>query len=353
VPESGARRIGLIRTGALGDVVHALPLVNGLRDAWPDAHLTWIVHPVPHEVVRHQRAVDRFIVFERHGGLAAWRRLAHELRAAPFDLLLVPQVSAKAGMIAALARAEVKLGFDFRRSRELHWFVTNRHLPHRPPQHVQDHYLEFLAALGITGTPVRWDIVFTPEELTWRERFVASVGRPAVAFVVASAHPEKDWSPVGYAEVMARCERELGVASVIVGGPSRREREVAGEIVAACPVRPVVALEKPVRHTLLQLSAAAAVVAPDTGPLHAAVALGTPTVGLYGTTNPRRCGPYRAYGDLLVDRFSEPGERDALRRTKPGRMARITADEVFDKVRLALERYPRGDAAAAGRRGDR
>jgi len=94
------------------------------------------------------------------------------------------------------------------------------------------------------------------------------------------------------------------------------------------------------------------VVAPDTGPLHAAVALGTPTVGLYGTTNPRRCGPYRAYGDLLVDRFSAPGEEDALRRTRPGRMALITADEVFDKVRLALQRYPRPDiAAAAGKRG--
>ena len=91
-------------------------------------------------------------------------------------------------------------------------------------------------------------------------------------------------------------------------------------------------------------------VAPDTGPLHAAVALGTPTVGLYGYSNPRRCGPYRAYGDLLVDRFSEPGEEDALRRTKPGRMARITADEVFDKVRLALERYPRPVSAVAEER---
>ncbi len=350
MPELGTGRIGLIRTGALGDVVHALPLVNGLRDAYPGARITWIIHPVPYEVVRHQGAVDRFIVFERHGGLAGWRRLARELRAEPFDLLLVPQVSAKAGMIAALARADVKLGFDFRRSRELHWFVTNRHLPHRPPQHVQEHYLEFLDALGITGYAVRWDIVFTPEELAWRERFLAGLGRPAVAFVVASAHPEKDWSPAGYAEVMARCDRELGVAPVIVGGPSRREREVADEIVAVCPVRPVVALEKPVRHTLLQLSAAAAVVAPDTGPLHAAVALGTPTVGLYGTTNPRRCGPYRAYGDLLVDRFSEPGDEDALRRTKPGRMARITAGEVFDKVQLALERYQRPVSSAAAER---
>lgn len=337
-----------MRTSALGDVVHALALVNGLRHGYPDAHLTWILHPVPCEAVREQPNVDRFLVFPRRGA-AAWRVLADQLKGERFDLVLVPQVSFKAGLVAAFTRAPIKVGFDFRRSRELHWFFTNRHIPHREPQHVQDQYLEFLDYLGVHDYPVEWNIAFTPEELRWRDDFFARFPRPVVAFVVASAHPEKDWIAERYARVMEHVDTRLGLQPLVVGGPSARERAVAQEIADECRSVVAVALERPVRHTLLQLSGSAVVVAPDTGPLHAAVALGVPTVGLYGYSNPRRCGPYRLFGDLLVDRFSVPGESDARRRTRPGGMAAISAGDVIGKIELAVERYgPRhGPAAAA------
>jgi heptosyltransferase I len=342
LPEIPARRICLIRTSALGDVIHALALVNGLRHGYPDAQLTWIVHPVPYEAVREQPNVDRFIVFPRTG-VRSWRRLARELRAERFDLVLVPQVSFKASMIAALVRSGVKVGFDFRRSRELHWLFTNRHIPHCEPQHVQDQYLEFLDYLGVAGYRVEWNIVFTAEERRWRDEFFSHFSGPVAAFVVASAHPEKDWIPERYARVMEHAAARLGLCPLIVGGPSAREREVAAAIVRLSRCEVGVALETPVRHTLLQLSGSAVVVAPDTGPLHAAVAMNVPTVGLYGYSNPRRCGPYRRFGDLLVDRFSAPGEDDARRRTRPGRMAAITVDDVTAKLELAAARYLGGD----------
>jgi heptosyltransferase I len=91
------------------------------------------------------------------------------------------------------------------------------------------------------------------------------------------------------------------------------------------------------------------VVSPDTGPLHAAVAMNVPTIGLYGYTDPRRTGPYR-YRDLLVDRYHEPdGERGPVRRTtRAGRVALITPDEVIAKVELALARYRPGLASGSG-----
>ncbi len=342
----------MVRTSALGDVVHALAMVNSLRAGYPEAHIAWVLHPLGHEVVCRQPVIDRFIVFPRHGGLAGWRRLATELRADRFDLAIAPQVSAKAGLVTALVDAEVKLGFDWRRSRELHWWVTTHHVPHRPPGHVQDAYLEFLDWLEVPHGEPRWDLVFTPEEIAWREAFFAGLGRQAVAFVAASSRPVKDWQPDGYARVMEHVDGVLGLQPLIVGGPSAREREVAEAIVGRCRARVVVALERPVRRMLLQLSGAAVVVAPDTGPLHAAVALGVPTVGLYGASDPRRCGPYRRFGELLVDRYNEPGERDApIRRTvKRGRMSAITPRDVIEKVELALARYPRavGETARRG-----
>ena len=94
------------------------------------------------------------------------------------------------------------------------------------------------------------------------------------------------------------------------------------------------------------LDRADVVVSPDTGPLHVAVALGTPSVALMVYTNPKRVGPYR-FRELLVDAFGDPGEDygfDELYR--PGRMARIEVEAVVDRVQLALERYGRGRSSA-------
>jgi heptosyltransferase I len=341
MPPIPAERICLIRTSAVGDVIHTLALVNGLRHGYPNAHLTWIIHPLGHEVVRHQAAVDRFIVIPRRGGLAPWCQLARALRDERFDLLLLPQVSIKASLMSAFVRAPIRLGFDLARSREGHFLFVNRHLPAREPQHVQDQYLEFLDALGISGYPVEWNLTFTAEELAWRRALLASLARPVIAFVIASSNPEKDWPVAAHAEVMELVAR-LGHVPLLAGGPSERERQLAAEIVGRCRTEVVVGLEPAIRRTLLQLSGAAVVVAPDTGPLHAAVAMGVPTIGLYGASDSRRCGPYR-FKDLLIDHFGEPGKTPGrIRRVRRrGRMAGITSAEVIEKIELALHRYPR------------
>jgi heptosyltransferase I len=330
----------------MGDVIHALAMVNGLRAAYPEAHITWVLHPVPWQAVRHQAGIDRFIVFPRRG-LAGWVNLRRELRGERFDLLLLPQVSFKAGLVASLAHAAVKVGFDRGRSRELHGLFVDHRIPARKPGHVQDAYLEFLEYLGIEGYQPEWRITFTPDERRERERFFAAIGRPAVAFVVASSNPEKDWPAESYARVMEHIAGR-GMRPLIVGGPSPRERGLTAAITAACRADFSVGLAESVRTTMWQLAGAALVVSPDTGPLHAAVAMDVPTIGLYGYSDPRRCGPYRRFHDLLIDRFNDPGEEGGpVRRvTRRGRMARIRPEDVIEKIELGLASY-RPELAAA------
>lgn len=336
-----ARKICIIRMSSLGDTVHALALVNGLRKGYPDAHLTWILQTLPYEMVKRQPNVDQFIAFDRKGGLKSWQKLARELKGKRFDLVLAPQVSAKASLITTLVRSKIKLGFDIRRSRELHWLVTNRKLPPHPPQHVQDQFFEFLDYLEIEDYPVEWNFAFTEEELAWQESFFKKLGRPVVSFVIASSDPRKNWHTRGYAQVMDYVDKTLKMQPMIVGGPSRHEQSTATEILRLCSSSPFLALEKPIRRTLLQLSGSALVVSPDTGPLHMAVAMNVPTVGLYGFSNPRRCGPYRRFHDLLIDKYTNPGEENARirRTTRPGRIERISTDEVIEKIELGLRRY--------------
>ena len=166
------------------------------------------------------------------------------------------------------------------------------------------------------------------------------VRRPAVALVAASSKPQKDWPAERYAELADRIDSELDLQPIILGGPSARERDIAARIEAGAKRKPVVSLYKPMRDTVLKLWGASVVVAPDTGPLHIAVALGRPTVGLYGYTDPRRTGPYY-FRDLLVDKYNDPGEESSpiTRATRSGRMERITVDEVLDSVRRARDRY--------------
>ncbi len=334
-------RILIIRLSALGDVVHTLAFVNRLRKARPHAHITWILQPLTYDLVKHQDNVDRFVVFDRKGGLAAYKKLRSELEHDEFDRVFMLQVSLKASFISLLAKAKEKLGFDIRRSRELQWLFSNRRIPHRKPGHVLDQFFEFLDFLDIPDTPLDWAIRFTDEELDYRHRFFKVIPRDVAAFVIASSNPEKDWTVEGYAKVMDDVDERLGLQPMIVGGPSDYERELAERICDLCRSKPLLALEKPVRHTLLQLSGSKVVVAPDTGPMHMAVALNVPTVALYGHTDPRRCGPYRRFQDLLIDAYNRPGETPGTvtRKTKKGRMLDITPDEVFEKIRLAVETY--------------
>lgn len=340
VQTSIPKRICLLRLSAIGDAIHALALVNGLRRRYPDAHLSWILDPVPYQAVRHQSTVDRFIVFDLGSGLEGWRRLARELRREEFDLLLVPQVSFRSSLVSTLVRAEVKLGFDWSRSRELHWLFMNRHLPRGRVAHAQDQFLEFLPALGLEGYVPEWNLEFTDEELEESERWFAAIDRPVLAMVLASSRPEKDWTPEGYAQVADAADRDLGLQPMLVGGPSRRERKMADAILARTRSRPIVALDRPVRTTFWKLRGSRVVVSPDTGPLHAAVAMNRPVIGLYGYSDPRRTGPYKLFQDLLVDHHRADPETPISRSTRPGRMDGITAVEVLEKIRLALQRYP-------------
>lgn len=334
------KSICVVRLSAIGDVIHTLSLVNGLRRGFPFSRVTWVIQPVPHQLVRHQSAVDEFIVFDPRGGLAAWRELYSTLSERDFDLVLVPQISAKAWIVARLIHSVRRMGFDLRRSRDFHWLMTNHHLPFRERRHVQDEQLEFLEALGVTRKPVSWDLVVTDEEKSRAREFYAQFDRPVVALVVATSREEKDWTPEGYARVIEALDGDFHMQPLLVGGPSPKERRIVEQIRAESRVEPAVALDGPLRDTLWKLWGADLIISPDTGPLHAAIALGKPVIGLYGYSDPRRCGPYLRCSDLLVDMFGNDGDPGPItRRNRPGRMHAITPEHVLSKVALAEQRY--------------
>lgn len=338
------REIAILMLSAMGDAVHVLPVANALRRAYPDSRITWIVQPVPHRLVAGHAAVDEYVLFRRRKGLAAWRSYA-ELRDGvarrKFDLLLALQVYFKAGLIAALTPAHTKLGFDRARARDLNWLFTNERIPPRPVGHVQDQYFEFLEHLGIDPQPVEWHLAPSAAEREQQARFFGHLDRPAVALVVGTSKPEKNWMPERWARLADALESDLGLQPVIVGGPSAAERAVANAILRTGGGT-IDALGDDVRRLLWLLDGARLVVSPDTGPLHVARAVETPVVGLYGYTNPKRYGPYRKYTELVVDGYARSPDEDypCSMEHRAGAMQRVTLDRVLEKVELALASYP-------------
>ena len=186
-----------------------------------------------------------------------------------------------------------------------------------------------------------WDLGPWAQERPWQQEFFSQVARPVASIVVATSKPQKDWLPERWAEVVDALYADYGLQPVLVGGRSPRELHAEQVIMARARHRPISALGSGLRNLVGILDGSALVLAPDTGPLHMAVALDRPVVSLIGYTNPKRTGPYRRFHDLIVDAYGDPGEDYPLSmETRLDRMPRIAVRDVMEKVELWKQRYP-------------
>ena len=341
-------RIAIVMMSAAGDAVHTLPVVNALKRYRPQSHITWILQPGPATLVQGHPAVDEILLFDRSRGWQAFLDIRQTLATRVFDLVINLQVYFKAGIVTSFVDAPVKLGFDRARARDFNWLFTNRKVPPHAGQHVQDQYFEFLRELGIPSEPVEWHLGPWHDEKSWQREFFSTFARPAAPIVVATSKPEKDWLPERWADVADALWHDFELEPVLVGGRSDRELHAERIIQDRARRVPRSALGSGLRKLTAILDGSALALAPDTGPLHMAVALERPVVSLMGYTNPKRTGPYRRYHDLIVDAYGDPGEDYPISmENRPGRMARIQVRDVLDRVERWRQRYTTSNAPKA------
>jgi heptosyltransferase I len=331
----------------LGDVIHGLPVVNALKRQDPSRRVTWVVEPMPASILEHHPAVDDVVVFRKRDGVRGVAALRRDLAGRRFDLTLNFNIYFKSVFPTVLSGAPVRLGFDRGRSRDMTWLASNRRLRPGPRRHTQDMFLEFLDVLGVHPHPLEWRLGPTAAELDEQTAFFRRFDRPVAALVPASANSRKDWPAARTAAVIDALEHDFGYATLLVGGPSERERRLAAAIVGATARPPLVAMGDGIRRLLWILHGSSLVIAPDTGPVHMARAMEVPVIGLYGHTSPWRVGPYRRFEDLWVDAYSDPGEEGdaSLAEARFGRMERITVADVLERVEHARSTYARARSA--------
>jgi heptosyltransferase I len=329
-------RVLIVMLAAVGDAVHALPVINAIKRVHPRAHISWVMQQgALTDFLTGHPALDAVIPLARGDGWRGFLDVRRRLQAQRFDAVLILQPYFKSGLVAGFAPAPVRLGFDRARARDASWVFSTHHLPPHPLQHMQDQYLEFLAALGVPAQPLEWKIgPWDDAERAWQAAFFARYDRPVAPIVVATSKAEKDWPAERWAAVCDALWHDFGLQPVLVGGRSAREVEAARIIGERARVTPASALgDGGLRGLAAIIEKSALVLSPDTGPLHLSVALGTPVVSLLGYTNPKRVGPYRRFENLMIDAYGDPGENYPVKmENRPGRMVRIRVVDVLERV---------------------
>lgn len=335
-------RVCIVMMSAVGDTVHVLPVLHALKRLNSAMQVTWILQPGPASLVRGHRLVDEIILFDRTRGARGFFDVREQLRSRKFDLVLDLQVYFKANIVTSFINATVKLGFDFARARDLNWLFTTHRIPAHTMQHVQDQYLEFCDWLGAPTAQVEWGLgPWSDEELAWQKDFYSRIDIPSVPIVVATSKLQKNWLPERWAEVCDALYYDFGLQPILVGGRSPVEVECERIIMERAKHAPISALGNGgLRGLVGILDGAALVISLDTGPLHITVALDRPVISLMGYSNPKRVGPYRKFGDLMVDAYGDPGEDYPISmENRKERMQRITVRDVLDKVQVWRSHY--------------
>jgi heptosyltransferase I len=341
------QHICVLRLSALGDVCNLVPTVRALQRQWPEARITWIVGKGEHSLLAGLSGVE-FVVYDKATGLAGMRALWRQLSDTRFDVLLHMQQALRASVLSLGLKADLRVGYDKARAKDAqHWFTQRQLAPH-PRAHVLESYLDFARLLGVEDLSLAWDLP-VPEAAVEEARGIT--GEAPYLLISPCANPRlrnfRNWSAEGYAAVIEHAWRQRGLKTVLTGGGSTQERELGERIQALCPDEVVTDVlgETSLKGLLALIQGARAVIAPDSGPVHMANALGAPVVGLYATTNPDRAGPYR-WREFVVNRYpdavrsylhKDPETLPWGQRVRhPDAMSLIRAEDVIDRLEALL-----------------
>ena len=297
----GPRRICIVRLSALGDVCLMVPLVRTLQRSFPAAEITWVIGQAAHALVDGLDGVE-FVVIDKGKTFSNWRRL----RAYNFDALLAVQASFRAHILLTAIRAPLRIGFDATRAKDFHSWFINRHIP-AGEQHLLDSFLSFAAALGVKEPVIEWRLPISEADHAFARKHMPGDDIRWLAVNPMASKPERNWFPERYAAVIDHAIQSLNCKVVLTGGPSPAEAAFAEDVLASVKqkhaVTNLVGKTTP-KQLAAVLSRTRVLLAPDTGPVHIATAMGTLVIGLYAVAPSKLSGPYLSR-DLIIDRFPD------------------------------------------------
>lgn len=285
----------IIRLSGVGDIIHTLPLLVCLREAFPKAWIAWLVKKNFAHLLSGHPCLDEIIPFERTQWWKEFLPLTHQLHSEKFDLVIDPQVQFRSGLCGFLSGAKTKVGFDWKHSREGNWLFTNFHVPIKQEnQHVVEKNLALLRALGLDCKSIKFLIPISEWEKSFAQEFLREQGitksQCLVGINPGASIVCKTWLTERYVEVADGIIQKYKGKTIFFWGPG--EEKLIEEITARMKNKPIIAPPTNLKQLGALAQQCRLFIGPDSGPLHLAAALGVSVIGLYGHTDPQKWGPY-------------------------------------------------------------
>lgn len=331
----------VVRLSSLGDIVHTFPAVAALHESFPAAEIVWLTHPRWKLLVESSGLATKVWAAETRSS-SSLREILSRIRLKRFSLAIDYQGLWKSAAIPYFAGVPRRIGFSSETVREYGVPILYTDRVRCTEPHIADQNGALSLRAGARSGCSGFAIMVSPSDADAMRNVLQShgIGR-YVALSPGGGWRSKCWPPERFGVLCKRIREALDILCVINYGP--------GEEMLAASVRESSGAADPLLYNgdlgplMALLRNADCIVGGDTGPLHLAVALGTPAVALFGPTDPVRNGPYR------VDDSADVPRRDMVLRSPRAvttykrdnqldpSMLEIEVDTVFEAVRRVVE----------------
>jgi 3-deoxy-D-manno-octulosonic-acid transferase/heptosyltransferase-1 len=343
------KSILIIKLSAIGDVIHTLPLLEVLRENFPDARIDWVVEEASSQIIDGHQAIDHVIVSHRNSWqeqllrgresfavLKEIREFLRELRSEAYDLVIDLQGLFKSAILVGLSRGKKKIGPIWGREGS-RLFLTEIPFHVEADTHAVEKYLKVAEYLKCGMTSWKGDIPIREADKNTIDRVLHDnrvEEKSLVAINPMAKWTTKLWESEKFAALANRLQKELSCKVVFTG--SRQDLQGLDKITQRMEEKPLnLTGETHLKELAYLYSRCQLLVTTDTGPMHLAAAMGCPVVALFGPTAPWRTGPYGP-GHVVIrqEMACSPCLKKKCEHVRC--MRDITVDKVFDAVKQQL-----------------
>lgn len=293
------RRILIVRTDRIGDVILSTPVIKALRDTYPSAYIAMMVGPYAKEIVEGNPYLDDVIIYDKDNKHKSWQRsfkFAQNLKKKKFDLAIVLHPTNRAHLITFFAGIPKRIGYN----RKLGFLLTDqiKHTKQRGEKHELEYNLDLLHYLGIEPQDKNLFLPIKPESEIWAQDLLKHEGIQEADRLLA-IHPaasckSKIWPVERFSEAAEKLMEKYSFKALLIAGP--KDIALANDV-AKNMHSPMINLagKTSVSQLASVLKRCSLFISNDSGPVHIASAVGTPVISIFGRNqaglSPKRWGP--------------------------------------------------------------
>lgn len=292
-------RFLVVRLGSLGDIVHTFPAVAALRESFPKAEVVWLTHPRWRALIESSELATEIWEVETRS-FRSVRDSVSRIRKKQFTIAIDYQGLWKSAALPFLGRVPRRIGFSLHSVREFGVPLLYTDRVRVTNAHVANQNGELSQSAGARSGVAPFQVSVPSLQEVFALQLLHGFGIDRyVVLSPAGGWRSKCWPPERYGALCQQIYSKLGLRCILNQGPG--DEEIIAAVKAASGEAAPIACTSSLHQLMVFLRNALCVVAGDTGPLHLAVALGTPVVALFGPTDPARNGPYRPACDSVKD----------------------------------------------------